>query len=176
MKKPHLYILCGLPFAGKTTLARALVQRLGISRVAIDDINGERGIWNDETGLSEEEWKNTYNEAYRRIGIHLSRGESVVDDSVNFTKELRDRLRAIAQRYDAHSAVIYIDIPLTEVQRRWQENRQTLERGDVRDDDFAQVVEYFEPPTGDEQTLRYDGSIPIEEWISMNFLSEAKEA
>ena len=176
MRKPHLYILCGLPFAGKTTLARALVSRLGISRVAIDDINGERGVWNDETGMSEEEWTKTYNEAYRRIGIHLSRGEGVVDDSVNFTKGLRDRLRAIAQRYDAHSAVIYIDISLTEAQRRWQENRQTLVRADVRDDDFAQVVEYFEPPTEDEQMLRYDGSISVEEWISLNFPSEAKEA
>jgi predicted kinase len=171
MKKPHLYILCGLPFAGKTTLARALVCRLGINRVAIDDINTERGVWDDEIGLSPEEWTNTYNEAYRRIGIHLNRGESVVDDSVNFTKNLRDRLQAIARRYDAHSAVIYIDVSLSEAQRRWQENRQTLVRADVRDDDFAHIIEHFEPPTEDEQMLRYDGSISVEEWVSLTFSS-----
>lgn len=39
------------------------MSRLGVSRVAIDDINGERGVWNDETGLSPEEWTKTYQEA-----------------------------------------------------------------------------------------------------------------
>jgi adenylylsulfate kinase-like enzyme len=89
MKKPCLYLLCGLPFAGKTTLAKALVRSLGIHRVAIDDINNERGIWDEETGLSPEEWTNTYQEAYRRIAASLKRGESVIDDSANFTRELR---------------------------------------------------------------------------------------
>src|SRR5581483_8500610 len=124
MKKPCLYIFCGLPFAGKTTLAKALVSALRINRVAIDDINNERGVWDYEKGLSAEEWTNTYNEAYRRIGAFLSRGESVIDDSVNFTKEVREHLRNLAQRYDACTIVIYVDIPFSEAHRRWQENRQ----------------------------------------------------
>ena len=38
-----------------STLAKALVSALGINRVAIDDINSERGVWDDERGLSSEE-------------------------------------------------------------------------------------------------------------------------
>ncbi len=169
MHKLYLYILCGLPFAGKTTLAKELVHRLGIKRVAIDDINSERGIWDDEKGLSSEEWDKTYQEAYQRIATYLSRGEGVVDDSANFIREQRNRLRAIAKQYDASTCVIFVDVSPAEVRRRWQENRQTGVRNDVRDDDFAHVVEYFVPPTEDENVLRYDGTMSPGEWIQHIF-------
>ncbi len=165
MKKPCLYILCGLPFAGKTTLAKELVNSLAVKRVAIDDINSERGIWDNEKGLSSEEWDETYREAYQRIATFLSKGESVVDDSANFTVEQRDRLRDIAQQYNASTCVIFVDISLTEARRRWQENRQTAVRADVRDDDFAHVVVYFAPPTVNENVLLYNGSLPVRDWI-----------
>ncbi len=169
MKKPCLYILCGLPFAGKTTLTKELVNWLGIQRVAIDDINSERGIWDDEKGLSSEEWDETYREAYQRIATFLSLGESVVDDSANFTREQRDRLRTIAEQYNAQSCVIFVDVSLTEARRRWQENRQTAVRADVRDDDFAHIVEYFAPPVENENVLRFDGSMLVREWIQHTF-------
>jgi predicted kinase len=119
VEKAHLYILCRLPFSGKATLANALVDRLGVSRVAIDDINGERGVWDNETGLSPEEWDSTYREAYRRIRVQLSQRKSVVDDSVNYTRELRDRLRTIAGSHGAATTGIYVDVPLAEERRRW---------------------------------------------------------
>jgi predicted kinase len=173
MRQAHLYILCGLPFAGKTTLAKGLVSELGIKRVAIDDINTERGLWDDEKGLSPEEWTHVYNEAYRRIGLLLGQGERVMDDSTNFTREQRDRLRAIAARHNAATTVIYVTTPLAETRRRWQENRSTRVRGDVRDDDFTQVVENLEAPTEDENVLRYDGSTPVTEWIRSTFVRMA---
>lgn len=168
-KRAYLYILCGLPFAGKSTLARVLVRERGIQRVAIDDINTERGVWDEQVGMSPEEWANTYNEAYRRIGVLLNQGESVVDDAVNFTREQRDRLRAIAERYRVQTKVIFVDISPTEAQRRWQENMRTAARANVRESDFRQVVEHFEPPSEDEDVLRYDGSIPAEEWVRLTF-------
>ena len=169
MEKPYLYILCGVSFSGKTTVATALADWLGINRVAIDDINGERNVWDDETGMSPEEWTRTYDEAYRRLDLILSQGKSAIDDSVNFTKHLRDHLRALAESYGAHTTVIYVDIPFSEIQRRRQENRQTRVRADVRDSDFAYVVEQFEPPTEEENVLRYDGSISLEKWIPLTF-------
>jgi predicted kinase len=168
-KENCLYILCGLPFAGKTTLARTLVNQQTISHVAIDTINSERGAWDDETGMSPEEWAVTYSEAYSRIDALLSQGKSVVDDSVNFTRELRDRLRAIAERYSTQTMVIYVDIPIAEIRRRWQENRRTAARADVRESDFLQVAELFEPPTEGENVLCYDGSMPIETWVRLTF-------
>ncbi|GHO61912.1 hypothetical protein KSC_008040 [Ktedonobacter sp. SOSP1-52] len=167
-----LYILCGFPFTGKSTLARELESWLGIKRVSIDEINGERGSWNDETGMSAEEWERTYQEAYLRIATHLSQNEDVIDESANFTREQRDRLRDIAEQHHAHARVIFIDIPLSEARRRWQANRQTRIRADVRDEDFAHVVDNFAPPTQDEHVLRYDGSLPPGEWVQHAFPKE----
>lgn len=169
LNNTHLYILCGLPFSGKTTLSKVLARELHLSRVSIDDLNTERGIWDDEKGLSPEEWTDVYNEAYRCIDALLSQGKSVVDDNANFTREQRDRLRAIATTYYVPTTVIYVTTPLVEVRRRWQENRQTKVRGDVRDADFAQVVDSFEAPTNDENVLRYDGAMPVEQWIHRVF-------
>lgn len=170
---PTLYILCGVPFAGKTTLAATLSSTLGCERIAIDDINDERGIWNPETGLSTDEWTRSYSEAYRRIELLLAAGRSVVDDSVNFTRQLRDQLRTIANRHGAKIVVIYVDTPIEEARRRWQVNRSQLFRQDVRDEDFAQVIDQFEPPTADEHAMRYDGSRPIEEWVELAFGNRA---
>ena len=172
MKKPCLYIMYGLPFAGKTTLSKEMVKYLGIKRVSIDEINGERGIWNDESGMLSEEWTRTYEIAYQRIATFLGQGESVVDESANFIKEQRDRLRAIAEKYNAQAYVIFVDVSLAEVQRRWQANRQTMVRNDVRDDDFAHVVKYFEPPTENENVLRYDGLLPAKAWIRLKLLEK----
>ena len=169
MSQPYVYLLCGLPFAGKTTLAKALEDWLGVTRVALDEINTERGIWNEETGLSPEEWTATYQEAYRRMATILSRGESVIDDSTNFTREQRDRVRSIAEQYHAHPLVIFVDVPVPEVRRRWQENRRAPMRSDVRDEDFAQVLEHFDPPTPDERVLRYDGTMPVGDWVRRMF-------
>jgi hypothetical protein len=36
--------LCGLPFAGKSTVARQLAAELGAPIVRLDDINAERGL------------------------------------------------------------------------------------------------------------------------------------
>ncbi len=162
-------MLCGLPFAGKTTLAKELADWLGIKRVALDEINTERGIWNDETGLSPEEWDATYQEAYHRIAACLRQGESVIDDSTNFTRAQRDRLRSIAEQYQATTTVIFVDVLVSEARRRWQENRQTALRADVRDEDFAHVLHHFVPPTEDEQVLRYDGSLEARAWVRLTF-------
>ena len=172
MPKPYLYILCGFPFAGKSTLAREIESSLGIRRVSIDEINDERGIWNGETGMSAEEWDQTYQEAYQRIATYLSQNEDVIDESANFTREQRDRLRDIAEQCHAQAGVIFIDIPLSEARRRWQANRQTRIRADVRDEDFAHVIDNFTPPTEDEHVLRYDGSLPPAEWVQHTFPKE----
>ncbi len=169
-KSTYLYSLCGLPFTGKTTLSLFLNRQLKIKRVAIDDINTERGIWDDEKGLSQEEWANTYREAYRRIDMLLAQEQSVLDDSANFTRELRNQLRRIASRYNVPTKVIYVNTPLIEIQKRRLANKQSALRGDVRDEDFATVINNFEPPTDDENVIYFDGSLSYDQWITEVFL------
>jgi gluconate kinase len=45
-----LFIMCGIAFSGKTTVAKELVQTIGCAYVSLDDINAERGPRGDEGG------------------------------------------------------------------------------------------------------------------------------
>ena len=170
MNETVLLIFCGLPFAGKTTLANELVKHFGWVRVDLDEINSERGLRelsNDE--ISNEDWKETYRISYEQTELRLREGRTVINDTANFTREQRDKLRAIAEKVGTDSIVIYVNIPESVARQRWQSNRQTKERYDVRDEDFTEVADNFQPPTPDEHVISYDGSLSIESWIHEYF-------
>lgn len=164
---PRLYILCGLPFAGKSTLAQALADREGLTFIAIDAINTERGLGINAAPIAPEQWDGTYAEAYRRLESALAAGQSVIFDAASFTREQRDDLRTIAARHGARARVLWVDVPAATATARWRRNRQTRTRYDVRDEDFAQVVDRFEPPTDDEDALRYEESLPLAAWLDL---------
>ena len=163
--EPTLLLLCGLSFAGKSTLAKALAQRLGWRYISLDAINTERGIGLDGEAIPVEQWEQTYAEAYRRVEETLCDRRSVIYDETNFARHQRDALRAIAAGCNATTYVVYVATSTEEARRRWQRNRMTQQRGDVRDDDFAYVIQHFEPPSDDEATIVYDPGHSLEEWI-----------
>jgi predicted kinase len=169
MPTPRLYILCGLPFAGKTTLAGVLSDHLGLARLALDDIICEWGVGLDGRPIPAEHWAAAYNEAYRRLDALLRAGRSVVYDATNYRRAHRRRLERIAARHGATTQVIYLDVAEAEARRRWQQNRVTRERWDVRAEDFAKVVDHFEPPDPDEGVLHYDPAVPPAQWIAQTF-------
>jgi predicted kinase len=170
----RLFILCGLPFAGKTTLAKALQERLGFARVDMDEINARKGVGLHGEAIEQVEWDRTYAESYRKLEQWLQAGQSVLFDAANFTKAQRDHLRSIAAKHGASAQVIYLDVPESEARRRWLQNRVTHQRYDVRNDDFAHVVTYFDVPTPDEHVLRYHPSQPVDEWIEQILLDRGK--
>lgn len=167
----RVYILCGLPFSGKTTLAKALVARLGFARVDMDEINTRKDVGLHGEAISQEDWDRTYAESYGQLGELLQAGQSVLFDVANFTKAQRDYLRTIAAKHGVFARVIYLDVSELEARQRWLQNRVTHQRYDVRDDDFAYVVTYFEAPTPDEHVLRYHPSQSVDEWIEQLLLT-----
>lgn len=169
MSEPTLYILCGLPFAGKTTLAKELVKHFGFVHIDIDQINTNFCVGLRGASISQEEWEITYTEAYKQLGDTLDSGQSVLFEGTSFTKVLRDQLRAIADERSVLSWVIYVDISESEARQRLHYNRVTQQRYDVRDDNFAFVTTYFEPPTVEERVIHYDQSQPLDVWIHQNF-------
>lgn len=165
----RLFVLCGLPFAGKTTLARALVARFGWTLIRIDTINDERGLGLHGSAITPEQWSETYVMAFGRLGDALRRGETVVFDAVSFTVSQRDDVREIAGQHNVPTIVLYVTTGEAQARERWQRNRQERGRHDVRDEDFANVVDNFEPPIDRETTLRYDGASLPEEWLTQVF-------
>lgn len=165
-----LYILCGFPFAGKSTLAKALEHRFNFTRIDLDQINSMFGVGCRGNPISPAEWDRTYAESYRQLGEALHAGRSVVYDATNFTIAQRDYLRAIADTHGISSQVIYVAVSASEARQQWLRNRSTHERYDVRDEDFENVATHFEPPTKEEQVICYHPSQLFDEWIQHTFI------
>lgn len=163
-KKQILIILCGLPFSGKSTLAKFLTKHLGLTLIDLDEINSKLGIGIDKP-VTENEWKKTYQISYEELEKSLEAGKSVIYDATNFTNKQRDKLRSIAKKYYVQTKVIWVNPPKKEVIKRWQENRLNKNRKDVSDEDFAEVLDNFENPTKEENMLTFDQTKSIEEWV-----------
>lgn len=150
-----LYAMCGLPFAGKSTVAQRLAAETGAVVVKLDEINGERGLGLDAQAVTAEAWESTYAEAYRRLENALASGNSVIFDHVNFTRAERDRVREIAARKGAQIQIVYVEVTAEEARRRLLANRADRVRNDVQDEDFALVVEHFEAPDDEPDVSRW---------------------
>ena len=81
-------IICGISFAGKSTLGAAIAQRFGYAEVDVDvtkvDLYGEDAV--DER-LTQSDWDTIYNETDNRVLSHLRAGRSVLDASRSFEKQ-----------------------------------------------------------------------------------------
>jgi predicted kinase len=164
---PSLYVLCGVPFAGKSTLGRILSARIGAELVEYDEINTERGLGLDREPIVASEFEATEREAFGRIAMALAQRRDVVYDAVNFLRSQRDALRDIAARTGAEAVLIWVGVPSDIALIRWRSNRLTGVRADVRDADFMHVVSNFEPPAPDEGALHFDGTQAADPWLEL---------
>jgi len=81
MPMARLYLICGLPFSGKSTLAARLAQWLGCPVVSFDAINQERGLhFAGERELTGAEWAETYAIARERVAERLKLGQDIILD------------------------------------------------------------------------------------------------
>jgi predicted kinase len=166
VSQPQLYIVFGLPFSGKSTLARELVRQRGCHAIDIDAINTARGVGIAGAPISPEEWAISFASARAQLDTALSVGESVAYDGHVWSRAQRDELRAIAYAAGANVTFIYLDVPESIARERLHANRHTSERHDVPDDLFTQAVALMEPPDDEEDVARYDGVAPVALWVA----------
>lgn len=151
---PTLILICGTSFAGKSTLARLLSDRLGYPEVDVDETKTEFfGESVDDATLDRADWERIYHETDRRIAGHLAAGRSVIDASRNFRASERQQARAICQEHHSDLLTILVDTPEHVTRQRLLANRHSAARRDVTDDDFAAILAAWEPPTADEYPL-----------------------
>lgn len=120
MTEPVLIMVCGLPGAGKTTMARSLaVERNGV-RLCPDD-------WLEALEVSL--WDTVQRDRVERlqweVACDLLRvGTAVIIEWGTWGREERDRLRVEARTLGAQVELVFLDPPLDELRRRIQERGQ----------------------------------------------------
>lgn len=159
--------MCGLSFAGKTTLGNAICAQFEHPQVDVDETKVDLyGPGIADRDLSAEQWTEIYQQTDARIVNHLRNGETVVDASRNFRRDERDAARDIADSVGAEVVVAYVNTPESVVRRRWIENRANQARRDVSDEGFEEIIAVMQPPSADEKALVFHHDDDIRSWLA----------
>lgn len=172
MKKPIQYLIVGFPYSGKTTLAKELEKRLGFARVNIDELKFEKGYTDvGDDDVPDKVWDEIFDEADDLILKYLKKGKNVASEYAWIKRYWRDKARKVASDSGFETKIIYLDIPVKEIEKRWKQNQRTKERFDWPENEFRGFLENFEKFHEDEDFIVYDQSKPIESWIRENLAS-----
>jgi len=165
--EPCLIIVCGLSFAGKSTLAAAIRARLGCAEVDVDEMK-ERlyGLNVPDQDLTPDQWAAIYRATDECIRACLAQGQSVIDASRNFSRAEREHSARLAEDSGARLVTVYVDTPEPVARRRWLANLQHPTRRQVSPDGFEQIAAGFEPPTEGPLVYHYDED--SDAWLERN--------
>jgi len=102
--RSEVFVLAGLPGAGKDTLVR---QRFGgLPVVSLDDLRVEMDVdHGDNQGP-------IVQEARERARVHLRRGEPFVWNATNLVRQFRGGVLSLLADYKAKVRLVYVEVPL----------------------------------------------------------------
>ena len=150
---PTLHLTCGLPGAGKTTLARQIEREHNALRLTTDEWLVR--IFGDDMTMAE-------NETYRpQLEYHLfpdlavralELGVNVVLDFGVWARSEREDFRGRASAVGARSELHFLDVPIDELLRRLEVRNKTQPAATFRitEEQLRLWATWFERPDVDE--------------------------
>lgn len=139
---PILYILCGLPYSGKTLLSKEIEKTTDIKRVSFDEMFESFKI--SRPGVTYDEGRIEIEKEISRI---LKNGDSVVYDSTNKNAEHRDKLQKLASNVGADSVIVYLKTSPEEIQKRRKESLVDKTHHVLTEDFVREAIKKLEEPT-----------------------------
>lgn len=112
-----LYLLCGMPFSGKTTLGKSLSRYSSSAYISLDKINEARGLYGGD-GIPVEEWEKTHSLAMQQLPNLMQSGQDIVVDDTSCFHWLRERWSNFVKQYRYQTIVVYLDIPIATIKKR----------------------------------------------------------
>lgn len=152
----HLrFVVMGVSGAGKTTLGRALAERLGMAFVDGDDLHPAENIAKMQHGEALDDadrapWLRAVADA---IGRYRERGEGLVIACSALKRRYRDRLRAADERLK----FVHLSATRDVLSARLRSRSGHFMAADMLDSQLATL----EPPGTDEDVLTLDASLPV---------------
>lgn len=164
----NLYIMCGLAFSGKSTLARKIAESTGSKIIAFDKLwvekDKEQPVLKGDKG-----WKFIRKVGQDEVAKALQEGNSVVYDDNNVRFEHREELREVARRFGARAVVVYLNTPMELIREREAANKVTEQRHEVEPENFQTVLEQLQIPNDQENVLEFKPEMNLDEWVKKNF-------
>ena len=152
LSAPTLVVVCGLPGVGKSTVARAVADRLGAARLRTDVVRKE--LFEDPE-YTDRETAAVYDELLSRARDRLLEGELVVLDGTFKQRDRRAEASELAAALGARFRLLRVECEESVVERR------IVERDGVSDADLEvhrQFRERFEPVEIDHVVVDNSGS------------------
>lgn len=151
---PALIAMCGLPFAGKSVLARALSRELRIRLLSYDfeiyQVHGRRAPANSSVAA---QYDFVQGIARREIGAILAGGESLIYDDLLLERDDRRKLAAVAEAHWADFVLVYLDTPLSVIDERRAANSRARARTSVPEGKMRLDVSLLQPPEEAERAV-----------------------
>lgn len=156
----YLIILCGLPYSGKTTLRKKLIDNYGYSCVCVDEIMDANDMWK-EGHPTQIDWKRAFEEAYGNTKKMLNEGKTVIFDSGNLVFKERENLRQLAKDLGFTSKLVLMDTPIETIWERRRQNQLNRTRGHVKEERFQTALKMWERPGEKENPIIFTNDSDI---------------
>lgn len=146
--------MCGLPFSGKSVLARALSRELRMRLLSYDAEIYPANRRAAPAGASlAAEYDFVQRIARREIAEILAGGDSLIYDDLLLKREDRRKVAAVAEAHWAGFVLVYLDTPLPVVEERRAANSRTRARASVPDGKIRTDAALLEPPEEAERAV-----------------------
>ena len=162
--KPKLYIMCGLAFSGKTTLASKIASHTNSVLISFDTLWAE----SEKKNLIREPndgWKYIRKLAQGQIIKTLSSGRSAVYDDTNVRFEHREEIRVVVSKIGIKTVLVYLETPIKIILQREAENKITRGRHEVDSINFKNAIDQFQAPTDGESFISFRPGDNIDNWL-----------
>src|SRR3990170_3800191 len=148
--------MVGLPFSGKTTLARKLEQECSALRLNIDEWHVL--LFGQNAKEPEHDARHSLIEAtlWKIASRALELGTNVILDFGFWAREEREEYRLRAKRLGASSEVHFLDVPDGELLRRLavRNSQPSQENFHISEESMKSWIEFFQKPTLEELERR----------------------
>jgi predicted kinase len=149
-----LVVVCGLPGAGKTTVAGTVVDELDAERIRTDVVRKELF---DDPSYSTAETEAVYQTVCDRAADHLANDEHVVLDGTFRERDLRQPALALAREHGVDRMILKVEADDAVVRERIRQREDDASDADVSV--YEQYRDRFEPIEVDHVVVDNSGSL-----------------